>query len=92
MEYKHLPLTCHCGEIPFHIEEVGFTEDHQLVVHWWCTKCQRVVYVSKPLTDCWRECPAPSAHLKVAAPPFAAKPAYGAEDIQFLGAMGIRLT
>ncbi len=58
MNYRHLPLACgDCGEIPEQIMEVGFTQDHQLVIHWWCGKCNRVVYLAKPLVDCWRECP-----------------------------------
>ena len=63
MNYRHLHLRCECGEIPQRIAEVGFTEDHQLAVHWWCERCQRVVYMTKPLTDCWRECPGPDRAL-----------------------------
>ena len=59
MSYRHIPLTCQCGESPSRIEEVGFTDDHQIVIHWWCQKCQRVVYASKRLVECWLECPAP---------------------------------
>jgi hypothetical protein len=63
MNYRHLSLQCHCGEIPDRIAEVGFTDDHNLVIHWWCTQCQKVVYVAKSLTDCWRECPSPDHSL-----------------------------
>jgi len=42
---------------------VGFSEDHHLVVHWWCEKCEKVVYISKPLTECWQECPATERSL-----------------------------
>jgi hypothetical protein len=91
MEYRHLALSCQCGEVPFHIEELGFTEDHQLVIHWWCAKCQRSVYVSKPLAECWRECPQPAPRKQKQAPA-APKAHYGTQDIEFLGAMGIKLT
>ena len=57
MNYRHLRLHCDCGEVPERLAEVGFSEDHQLIVHWWCEQCQRVVYISKPLTECWLECP-----------------------------------
>lgn len=58
MNYKHLSLRCDCGEVPERLVEVGFSDDHHLVVHWWCEKCERIVYTTKPLTECWLECPA----------------------------------
>lgn len=64
MNYRHMPLSCQCGEVPDHIYEVGFSDDHQLVIHWWCSRCRRVVYASKPLSDCWRECPQPDELLE----------------------------
>jgi hypothetical protein len=36
---------------------VGLTDEHELVVHWWCLRCRKVVYVTKSLSDCWRDCP-----------------------------------
>jgi len=57
MNYRHLSLCCDCGEVPERLVEVGFSEGHHLVVHWWCEKCQRIVYITKPLTECWLECP-----------------------------------
>jgi len=33
------------------------TDDHELVIHWWCEDCRKVVWASKSLSDCWRECP-----------------------------------
>lgn len=62
--YKHMPLNCQCGAAPDHIDEVGFSEDHQLVIHWWCSRCRRVVYACKPLSDCWRDCPQPDESLE----------------------------
>lgn len=59
MSYRHFSLECRCGEPPSRIEEVGVTDDHELVIHWWCDKCQKVVYASKSLADCWNEAPPP---------------------------------
>jgi hypothetical protein len=57
MGYRHLSLLCRCGLAPSRIDEVGLSHDHELVIHWWCDACQRVVYASKPLTECWWDCP-----------------------------------
>lgn len=59
MNYRHFSLACRCGSPPARIEEVGVTDDRELVIHWWCQDCRRVVYASKSLADCWRECPKP---------------------------------
>jgi hypothetical protein len=59
MSYRHFSLACRCGEPPSRIEEVGVTDDHELVIHWWCDQCKKLVYASKALADCWREAPAP---------------------------------
>jgi hypothetical protein len=88
MNYWHLPLYCTCGEAPEHIAEVGFTDDHQLVIHWWCVVCHRVVYVIKPLTDCWRESsrrayPTPRQETPAELP-------YGEEDTRFLQRLGVK--
>ena len=91
MNYRHLALRCHCGEIPDRIAEVGFTDDHNLVVHWWCARCQKVVYVTKPLTDCWRECPSPSLSLDNLLPAAAsAADSYHEQDAEFLRSIGVR--
>ena len=64
MNYRHLALRCGCGELPQNLAEVGFSDDHQLVVHWWCERCHRLVYATKPLADCWRDCPSPEESLE----------------------------
>jgi hypothetical protein len=88
MNYRHLSLRCQCGEVPDRIAEIGFTDDHNLVIHWWCSKCQKVVYVMKPLTDCWRECPSPRLTQDSALP--SAKPAcFDDRDVEFLRCMGV---
>jgi hypothetical protein len=89
MNYRHLALRCQCGEIPDRIAEVGFSEDHNLVIHWWCTQCQKVVYVSKPLTDCWRECPSPNHSLENVLPGLAAD-SYEEHDAEFLRSIGVQ--
>ena len=57
MGYRHISLSCKCGQAPSRIDEVGLTDDHELVIHWWCEECKRVVYASKSLADCWQDCP-----------------------------------
>lgn len=57
MRYETLRLRCECGRATSRIREVGFTADHQLVLNWKCTRCKRLVYVFKALSDCWRDCP-----------------------------------
>jgi hypothetical protein len=89
MSYRHLALSCACGESPARIDEVGFTDEHDLVIHWWCSHCQRVVYTTKPLADCWQECPQPKAETPKSKP----KPAtYKTDDLVFLRALGIKIT
>jgi hypothetical protein len=90
MNYRHLSLHCQCGEIPDRIAEVGFTDDHNLVIHWWCPQCQKVVYVAKSLTDCWRECPSPSASLDRALPKLN-RDAYEQQDAEFLRSIGVQV-
>jgi len=89
MNYRYLELRCKCGETPSRFEEVGLTEDHQLVIHWWCSQCQRVVYLSKPLAECWRECPSREEYSVVATAPRETE--YGPEDAKFLQRLGVRL-
>jgi hypothetical protein len=60
MSYRHFSLACRCGQPPSRIEEVGVTDDHELVIHWWCEECQKLVYASKTLADCWNESPTPA--------------------------------
>ena len=87
MNYRHLRLICECGEVPDRILEVGFTAAHELVIHFWCSECNRAVYYSKPLADCWRACPAPEAALQSSA---AHAVEAAAADAKFLQSLGIR--
>jgi hypothetical protein len=93
MNYRHLPLQCQCGEVPDHISEVGFSADHQLVIHWWCLRCRRLVYVVKPLADCWRDCPSTEDSLDTQLE--ALEPVTDAResldfDFEFLRSMGVK--
>jgi hypothetical protein len=81
MSYRPLPLSCYCGEIPDRILEVGFTSDRHMVVHYWCSSCSRVLFVSKTLEECAESCPAPDAS--------AGQSDQAAEDAKFLASIGI---
>jgi hypothetical protein len=80
MSYRPLPLSCLCGEIPDRILEVGFTSDHHLVVHYWCSSCSRVLFVSRTLDECAEACPAPDTGEMLH---------QDAEDARFLQSLGI---
>ncbi|MGA2724161.1 MAG: hypothetical protein ABSG79_17345 [Bryobacteraceae bacterium] len=84
MTYRHMEMCCGCGEPPDRIDEVGFTDEHELVIHWWCLRCRRVVYVSKPLSDCWRDCPKPDVREEEA------ESVYQSADALFLQSIGVR--
>ncbi|HKE27475.1 MAG TPA: hypothetical protein VKB88_34205 [Bryobacteraceae bacterium] len=57
MSYRHFSLQCRCGQPPSRIEEVGITDDHELVIHWWCDECNKIVYASKSLEECFAAAP-----------------------------------
>jgi hypothetical protein len=59
MKFQQLSLFCECGQGPALIRGVGLTESHQLLVKWQCGGCGKDVFLIKPLSDCWRECPTP---------------------------------
>jgi hypothetical protein len=80
MGYRALPLTCFCGEAPDRILEVGFTSQRDMVVHFWCSACNRVLFITKPLEECLAECPeAEEEDTRLTA----------AEDARFLESLGI---
>jgi hypothetical protein len=88
MGYRHLSLLCKCGQPPSRIDEVGLSDDHELVIHWWCEECRRVVYASKPLTECWEDCPEGESVAEERRP--AAHASHGNYDDDFLKSLGIR--
>ena len=100
MGYRHLSLCCKCGQSPTRIDEVGLTDDHELVIHWWCEECKRVVYASKSLAECWQDCPKPDSPVEAPRVPALASettrvsafsPAPSRFDDHFLKSLGIRV-
>jgi hypothetical protein len=57
MGYRAMQFACHCGQPPDRILEIGFTSEGNLVVHFWCSACNRVLFISQSLDECRRECP-----------------------------------
>lgn len=86
MGYRHISLSCKCGLAPTRIDEVGLTDDHELVIHWWCEDCKRVVYASKSLADCWQDCPKALPKQEISE-----KTLSDAFDAQFMQSIGVRL-
>lgn len=74
-----MQLDCYCGQAPDRILEVGFTSDRHLVVHFWCSACSRVLFISRSLDECTQACP----------PAVAKADAQSAEDTRFLQSIGI---
>ena len=87
MSYRSFSLACRCGQAPSRIEEIGVSDEHELVIHWWCDECQKVVYAVKSLSDCWRECPSKDETLLAAVSEAGSETQ--AEDLLFLSRMGI---
>jgi hypothetical protein len=79
MNYRAMPLECYCGEAPEQILEVGFTSDHHMVIHYWCSACNRVVFLTRTLDECRDFCPLPDVDTAAAA----------ADDVRFLESLGI---
>ena len=90
MGYRHLSLCCKCGQAPTRIDEVGLTDDHELVIHWWCEECKRVVYASKSLAECWQDCPKPEPRPEPEKV-FAATVTQNKFDDRFLKSLGISM-
>ena len=80
MTYRAMPLECYCGQAPEQILEVGFTSDRHLVIHYWCSACNRVIFASRTLDECRDACPLPDQDPMIAE----------SEDARFLQSLGIR--
>jgi hypothetical protein len=80
MSYSPLPLVCYCGEVPDRILEVGFTSDRSMVIHYWCSACSRVLFVSKSLAECEDACPSADDTNSFG---------HSSEDARFLQSVGI---
>ena len=87
MRYETLQLHCECGQQATRLREVGFTTDHQLVLHWRCVGCRKYVYVVKALSDCWRDCPQEEKAKRREA----SEDAVQEHDIRFLRSLGVTL-
>ena len=91
MGYRHLSLCCKCGQAPTRIDEVGLTDDHELVIHWWCDECKRVVYASKSLAECWQDCPKPELATETRPKQATTLSTPSRFDDRFLKSLGIRV-
>jgi hypothetical protein len=80
MGYRAYQFSCFCGQAPDRILEIGFTSDRHMVVHFWCSSCNRVLFVSESLEQCIHSCPPPDAEVEAKA---------AAEDARFLESLGI---
>jgi len=80
MGYRAMQLACYCGQAPDRILEVGFTSDRNLVVHFWCSACNRVLFVSQTLDACGEACPPPDMEAELQST---------ADDARFLQSLGI---
>ena len=89
MKFRPFSLECECGLAPAKIKQVGLSAEHQLVIHWWCPRCRKAIYVVKDLSDCWLESPSPDQADEVAESP--AGPERYRTDEAFLRSMGICL-
>ena len=80
MGYRAMQLACYCGQAPERILEIGFTSDRNMVVHFWCTTCSRVLFVSLSLDECAEACPPRDGE---------AETQLKEEDARFLQSLGI---
>jgi hypothetical protein len=88
VKFRPMPLICECGFIPIRLRSVGFTSEYELVIHWRCPACAKLVYAVKSLADCCRECPESEDSLEVALLNACSGPE--ASDAVFLHRLGIR--
>ena len=92
MTYLTLSLECECGRSAASVQEIGFTNDHQLILRWRCTRCKKHAYVLKPLEECWKECPAESAaHDGLETKIERTEHETQLSDAEFLQAIGVKL-
>lgn len=88
MKYRKLSVICECGRTASQMKWVGCSEDHQLLLGWYCPRCGRAVTAARPLADCWRDCPMENS-LKTEVP--VSVPAVSTlEDKKFLHSLGVK--
>ena len=88
MKFRPFSLSCECGLIPARIKQVGLSAGRQLVIHWWCLRCRKSIYVVKDLRQCLEES-AGAEDLDACAEISTQASAPGG-DAKFLESMGIR--
>jgi hypothetical protein len=85
MRYQALSFSCECGRAPLRITQVGLTEDHQLLIRWWCAGCKKMVDALKPLSECWKDCPTATIVIE------GGELDSYSEDVRFLQSLGVRM-
>ena len=80
MGYRAMQFACYCGKTPDRILEVGFTSDRNMVVHFWCSSCSRVLFISHSPDECALACPPPDQQTETQ---------FAADDARFLQSVGI---
>jgi hypothetical protein len=88
MKFRPFSLCCECGLMPARIKQVGLAADGQLVIHWWCLRCRKAIYVVKDLRQCLEESTGAEDRGGCVETPAEASAPGG--DARFLGRMGIR--
>lgn len=89
MRYRALSFSCECGRAPLRITQAGLTEDHQLLIRWWCAVCRKMESATKPLNECWKDCPTTASTASMVIEDAEFDP--GSEDAQFLHSLGVKL-
>jgi hypothetical protein len=73
--------------MPARIKQVGLSADNQLVIHWWCLRCRKAIYVVRDLRQCLEGHSAEDMEGCATVP---AETAFPGGDASFLESMGIR--
>src|SRR5947208_3380723 len=90
MKFQPFSLRCECGMLPARIKQVGLSPEHQLVIHWWCMRCRKAMYVVKDLAECWEESPSHAELAASVSPEIPCAHNRRQQDEGFLHSMGIR--
>jgi hypothetical protein len=83
MGYRAMQFTCCCGQPPDRILEIGFTSEGNMVVHFWCSVCHRVFFISQSPDECRQQCPPADTR---------ADSLSAAADARFLHSLGIAVS
>jgi len=88
MKFRPFALSCECGVTPTRIKQVGLSANRQLVIHWWCLRCRKSIYVVRDLRQCWEE--SAGAEDLDGDAGISTEASVPGGDAQFLQSMGIR--